>query len=181
MTDIDGSGSEPDVVAASAAELLRVADAVLEGWVVRSVRQRWADYRAAVTAGSVVVEAGSVASAAVAAGDHALDVAAAQAAAEARRDVLPALRGLLERDVEAQWTGPLAILRRTVAYPTAVLRSAGVPPVVRDGFAERNFPDDEYDLTPGSFADIHPDLHEPGLRWGAAKAHTVLRRRKGRA
>ena len=45
-----------------------------------------------------------------------------------------------------------------------------------------SFPDDPYDLTPGSFADVDPSLHEPGLVWGAAKAHVVLarRRREGR-
>jgi hypothetical protein len=39
-----------------------------------------------------------------------------------------------------------------------------------------------YDLTPASFADVDPALHEPGLVWGAAKAHVHLarRRREGR-
>ena len=51
--------------------------------------------------------------------------------------------------------------------------------MVRDRFAEQTFPDDVYDLVPASFADVDPSLHEPGLLWGAAKAHTVLVRRKG--
>jgi hypothetical protein len=54
--------------------------------------------------------------------------------------------------------------------------------VARDEFSLRNFPDDVYDLTPASFADVDPELHEPGLLWGAAKAHVHLarRRREGR-
>jgi hypothetical protein len=58
-----------------------------------------------------------------------------------------------------------------------VLREAGARPVARDAQAQRHFPDDLYDLTPASFADIDPALHEPGLVWGAAKAHVHLRRR----
>jgi hypothetical protein len=42
----------------------------------------------------------------------------------------------------------------------------------------RSFPDDVYDLTPASFADVDPALHEPGLVWGAAKAHVHLARRR---
>jgi putative CocE/NonD family hydrolase len=41
-----------------------------------------------------------------------------------------------------------------------------------------SFPDDAYDLGPASFADIDPSLHEPGLMWGAAKAHVHLARRR---
>ena len=75
-------------------------------------------------------------------------------------------------------TNPLAIVRGAVTHPTAVLLRAGVSPVVRDDFAEANFPDDIYDLSPAAFSDIDDRLHEPGLRWGAAKAHTHLRRRR---
>ena len=59
-----------------------------------------------------------------------------------------------------------------------MLREAGVEPAERDEFATRAFPDDAYDLAPASFADVHPSLHEPGLVWGAAKAHVHLRRRR---
>ena len=104
--------------------------------------------------------------------------AAVEAGQGATESIVPELRGLLELDIDDQSTNPLAILRRAVAFPTAVLRDAGVPPVVRDEFAEANFPDDPYDLTPGAFADIAAELHEPGLRWGAAKAHTHLQRRR---
>ena len=56
--------------------------------------------------------------------------------------------------------------------------NAGVPAVVRDEFAERAFPGDVYDLAIASFADLDTALHEPGLVWGAAKAHVVLARRR---
>jgi hypothetical protein len=51
--------------------------------------------------------------------------------------------------------------------------------VARDEFQIRNFPDDDYDLTPAAFADVDPAHHEPGLVWGAAKAHVHLARRRG--
>ncbi len=57
-----------------------------------------------------------------------------------------------------------------------MLRTAGVPPVVRDTQAEAQFPDDDYDLTPTKFADLDPALHEPSLAWGAAKAFVVKAR-----
>jgi hypothetical protein len=97
---------------------------------------------------------------------------AAQAAGrEAAATVGPRVRALLEADIDQQRTTPLAILRAAaVAYPSAVLQAAGVPPVVRDAAAEELFPDDVYDLVPASFADVAPDLAEPGLYWGAAKA-----------
>ena len=76
----------------------------------------------------------------------------------------------------------IADTHAAVRYPTAVLVGAGVPPVERDEFTERRFPEDVYDLAPATFADLDPSLHEPGLTWGAAKAHVHLarRRREGR-
>lgn len=108
--------------------------------------------------------------------------AARAAGARATAEVGPRVRALLERDVDDQPTGPLALLRTAAAHPTAVLREAGVPPVERDEMAARLHPDDDYDLGPAAFADVHPDLHEAGITWGAAKAHVVLarRRREGR-
>jgi hypothetical protein len=103
---------------------------------------------------------------------------AAAAAERARATVGPRVRTLLELDVDEQATGPLAIVREAVTYPTEVLQAAGVSPVARDDFAERAFPADVYDLAPASFADLSPDLHEPGLMWGAAKAHVVMSRRR---
>jgi hypothetical protein len=96
----------------------------------------------------------------------------------ARAEIGIEVRALLAQDVDDQRANPLAVVRRAVRYPTAVLRTAGVPSVVRDEFDERAFPDDVYALTPASFADVDPSLHEPGLLWGAAKAHAHLMRRR---
>jgi hypothetical protein len=112
------------------------------------------------------------------AGQLDLHEAASVAAEEARRDVGPAVRRLLELDVEAQPTTPLALVRGAVRFPTRVLAGAGVAAVHRDPVAVEAFPADIYDLTPGSLADLDPDLVEAGIVWGAAKAHTVLRRRR---
>ncbi len=102
---------------------------------------------------------------------------AVAAGAAAVSGVVPALRHLLGLDVDDQRASPLELIRAAVAHPTGVLARAGVPPVARDADAARRFPDDVYDLTPGSLAEVHPSLAEPGLTWGAAKAHVILRRR----
>jgi hypothetical protein len=139
-----------------------LADAIenaLPGWVVRSVEGRWRDWKGAAAPPDV------------------LD--AAQAAGErAGREVGSAVRTLLALDVDEQRVNPLAVVRRAVSFPTDVLREAGMPAVVRDEFDERAFPEDVYALTPASFADVDPALHEPGLLWGAAKAHAHLVRRR---
>lgn len=106
------------------------------------------------------------------------DVVVAAAGRRAAADVGPRVRRLLAADIDEQRTGPLALVRHAVAYPASVLSAAGVAPVERDADAVRLFPDDAYDLSPASFAELHPDLRGPGLEWGAAKAH-VHRRRHG--
>lgn len=121
----------------------------LPAWVERSVE------RASSAAGSR---------------DPSLRAAAAEAGRRARDDVAPRVRALLETDIDAQRTTPLALLREAVRYPTDVLRGAGVPPVERDEYVRETFPDDDYDLTPASFADISPQVGELGIVWGAAKA-----------
>jgi hypothetical protein len=128
-------------------------DEALPAWVERSVEQILVAFTGRADA-SVMHEAGV-------------------AGRRARDDLAPRVRALLEADVDAQWTNPLAIVRTAVRYPTEVLRAAGVPPVVRDEQAERQFPDDDYDLTPTRLADIDPRLHEPSLAWGAAKAFVM--------
>jgi hypothetical protein len=143
--------------------LADVVVAALPGWVERSIAERFRAWS----------------------GDEpsdALQAAGRVAAAATVDDLEGPLRELLDEDVDVQRSNPLAVVRRAVVWPTAVLRAAGVPPVVRDAQAERLFPDDDYDLTPASFGDLHPDAHEPGLEWGAAKAHIILsrRRREGR-
>ena len=137
-----------------ATALADAIERVLPDWVVRSVA-RYTD-------------------------DPAVLARASDAGVEARAEVGPAVRALLEADIDDQRSTPLALLRSAVRYPTAVLREAGVPEVARDEFAVRAFPDDVYDLAPASFADVDPSLQEPGLEWGAAKAHTHLTRRRSR-
>jgi hypothetical protein len=138
-----------------------LADAIevsLPGWVERSVEQRLVAWSG--SADAAVIEAARV--------------AGAQAAVEVGAEV----RSLLALDIDEQRTNPLSLLRLAVRYPTAVLRDAGVPPVRRDEFTAQAFPEDVYDLSPATFADVDPSLHEPGLVWGAAKAHVHLARHK---
>lgn len=90
----------------------------------------------------------------------------------------PRIRELLGTDIAEQRTNPLDLIRSAVAYPTDALRRLGAPPVARAEFETSRFPDDTYDLSPASFADVDESLHEPGLVWGAAKAHVHLRRRR---
>ena len=131
-------------------------DGVIYGWVVHSVERVMSAW-----AGHVPAD---------------LRAAAGEVAQQARAEVGPAVRRLLLADVDTQQTTPLALLRAAVRYPTAVLQAAGVPPVERDDFARRAFPDDLYGLAPASFADVDPALAEPGLAWGAAKAFVHKRR-----
>lgn len=145
-----------------AERLATAVEATLPGWVERSVRQRVTQF-AGVADPEVMAQA-------------------AGAGQRAAAEVGPELRRLLAADVDQQWTNPLSLLRRAVRYPTAVLRGAGVPPIVRHAYDERHFPDDEYGLTPLAFADVDPSLHDVGLAWGAAKAmaHLARHRRPGK-
>jgi hypothetical protein len=148
---------------ASAAEdagtaLAAAIERALPGWVERSVVRLATAYH----------------------GEVADDVraAAAEAGRRAAGEVGREVRDLLALDIDAQRMTPLSLLRGAVRYPTAVLKRAGVPPVVRDEAQERLFPDDEYDLAPANFADVSPDLADVGLAWGAAKAFTHRQRRR---
>jgi hypothetical protein len=145
---------DPPELARYATALADAIDRALPGWVVGCVERVMGD----VTP--------DIAGEAEAAGDR------------ARAELMPEVRRLLATDVDRQWTGPLDLLRRAVPYPTAVLRAAGVPPRPRDEVAARLFPDDIYDLAPASFVDLDPELRDAGIEWGAAKAHTVLTRRR---
>ena len=153
---------DPADAAALATYAQVLADAVVDalpGWVERAVAERYRAWRGHESPEGVVAAAKAAGAAAVA-------------------DVETPLRALLAQDVDEQRSNPLAVVRRAVARPTHVLRAAGVPPVVRDAHAQELFPDDVYDLTPGAFADLAPSVHEPGLVWGAAKAHVILSRRR---
>lgn len=140
----------------SGERLARAVEVALPGWVERSVHRRLTEWSGAA--------------------DPDVMAHAREAGRQAAADVGPELRRLLATDVDDQWTNPLSIVRRAVRRPTEVLRSAGVPPVVRDAYDERHFPDDDYGLTPRTFADVDPALHEAGLVWGVAKARAHLAR-----
>jgi hypothetical protein len=162
--NLQDDAQDAAALARHAGALVAAVDAALVGWVERSVEDRWRR----ANGGAPVPDA--------------LRASARAVGQQVRADLVPQLRALLDVDVDEQRTNPLAILRRAVPAVTEVLRSAGVPPLVRDADAERLFPADVYDLTPAAFADLDPSVHEPGLVWGAAKAHVVLarRRREGR-
>ena len=145
-------------LAAYARDLADGIEAALAGWVERSVRRRCAE-------ASVPVDAE-------------LAAAAAEAGQRCREQVAPTLRQLLDQDPDEQTTTPLTVLRAAVRFPTEVLAAAGVPAPARDEFDERAFPEDRYSLAPAAFADLDPALAEPGLMWGAAKAHVHLARRR---
>lgn len=130
--------------------------AALPGWVAQSVERLLVAYRGSA--------------------DPTVMASAREAATAAAADIGDRVGALLAADIDEQQANPLYLLREAVRYPTEVLRSAGVPPVERDRFAEERFPDDDYDLTPASFADIDPDLLPLGLAWGAAKAWEHRRR-----
>lgn len=161
-----GIDANPPDDPADAAALRGYADALAEavvaalpGWVERAVAQRYEAWAGQPASTELLGDAR-------AAGQQAVD------------DVGARVRELLATDVEGQRTNPLAILRSAVRHPADVLTAAGVPPVVRDAQAERLFPDDVYDLGVAAFGDLHPSVHEPGLVWGAAKAHVILARRR---
>jgi hypothetical protein len=150
---------------ADAAALARYATALADGieqaipgWIERSVRRVLADQGIAV--------------------DDVVTARIADAGRAAREDGGRRVRALLSTDIDARTGNPLAVLRSLVPHATAVLEAAGAHPVARDEFGVRSFPDDVYDLSPASFADVDPALHEPGLLWGAAKAHVHLARRR---
>jgi len=102
----------------------------------------------------------------------------AGAAASAR--VTARLRELFSSDAAAQTSTPLEVVRTAYREPTAVLVRAGIPPVERDAFEERAWPDDRYGLVPHSLGDLgDADLAPMLLAWGMAKA-AVLRARAER-
>ena len=102
-------------------------------------------------------------------------IAGRQAAVE----VSGPLRAMLRCDIDEQRTTPLALVRPLVAFATEVLRRAGVPPVVRDEFQIRRFPDDVYGLTPASLAVLDDRVGDLAITWGAAKAMAHRRRHQG--
>lgn len=150
--------ADDDALAAHAAALADAIEAALPAWVERSVTRLAGAFHEVAT--------------------DEVKAAAAEAGRRAAAEVGVEVRALLATDVDEQRANPLALLRSAVRYPAAVLRDAGVPPVARSPFDEQAFPDDIYGLSPATWSDIDPSLYEPGIVWGAAKAHVVLSRRR---
>ncbi len=91
---------------------------------------------------------------------------------------MPEIRRVLRADVDTGAGSPLAALRNAVGPMTDLLDRWGAARPPRDEFLERQFPGDPYQLGPAAFSDVDEALHEPGLVWGAARAHVHLRRRR---
>lgn len=171
---------EADAVEPHARALADAIEGALAGWVLRCVRD------AAVAAGAdpAQFDPAQFDPATVASGPESnpgdlagLAVRARQAGEQARRDIAPRVRQLLEQDIDSQPANPLQVLRGAVRYPTEVLIEAGISPPQRDADQQRLLPEDPYDLAPARFADIDPALADLGIAWGAAKAYEHLRRR----
>jgi hypothetical protein len=93
--------------------------------------------------------------------------------------VVGELRAMFALDPAEQRSTPLAIVRQAYREPTAVLGSLGIPPVERDEFDERAWPDDTYGLVVRGLGDLGDDELAPlQMAWGLAKAK-VLRARYG--
>ena len=84
--------------------------------------------------------------------------------------VAPRLAALLAADVDGQRGTPLTILREAHLPLTEMLLSRGVAPGPRDPADIAAQPDDVFALTPRAFADLGPEVHDAGLRWGVTKA-----------
>jgi hypothetical protein len=101
-----------------------------------------------------------------------------EAGTAASRRIVDQLRALFAVDPTQQQVTPLEIVRSVYREPTALLAAAGVPPIVRDEFDERAWPDDVYGLVPRTIGDLgDPELAPLHLAWGMAKA-TVIRARR---
>ncbi len=102
----------------------------------------------------------------------------AEAGVAATARIVTELRALFAVDPAQQQATPLEVVRTAYREPTSVLATAGVPPIVRDEFDERAWPDDVYGLVPRTLGDLgDPELAPLHLAWGMAKA-TVIRARR---
>jgi hypothetical protein len=147
---VSGEEGDDEALARYADELAAAIDAALGPWIVGFVEAR-AQGRA----------------------DAARDVAEG-----VRRELMPEVRSLLATDIDRQRATPLQLLRRAGGPVAGLLADAGVPVPPSDEVARELDPDDRYDLGPAAYADLGPEVGEAGLRWGAAKAHVHLRRRR---
>lgn len=144
------------------AELIAVIDAATHEWLVRCVMKMYVQQL-----GTPRLEV-----------EEKLVVAAQLAAEQGRAYIASELSSELGKDVDEQRVNPLQVLRNAVVFPTRVLLEFSVPPVVRDEMDARMMPDDVFGLSPAHWNDVHESLLEPGVIWGAAKAHKVLQRRR---
>jgi hypothetical protein len=107
--------------------------------------------------------------------------AARTAGVQASERIAAELEALFALDPDDQRWTPFQVIRTVHRDLTPVLREAGVPPVVRDEFAERALPDDDYGLAPDTLADFGDDDLAPlHLAWGVAKATVHKARRATR-
>jgi hypothetical protein len=145
------------MMAEGAARLLDGVDRLGAAWVERVVRERLDQW------GGLDAEAR----------DAALG-AAREAGARAASRVCSALRELVALDPAVQRATPLEILRTLRAEATTVLRAAGVPPIERDAYEERAFPDDVYGIVLRTPADLGDDeLGGALLAWGLGKTKVL--------
>lgn len=143
-------------------DLIAVIDAATHEWLVRCVMKTYVQQL-----GTPRLEV-----------EEKLVVAAQLAAEQGRAYIASELSSELGKDVDEQRVNPLQVLRNAVVFPTRVLREFSVPPVMRDEMDARMMPDDVFGLSPAHWNDVHESLLEPGVIWGAAKAHKVLQRRR---
>ena len=103
-----------------------------------------------------------------------LDARATAAGLAAATRVAGELRTFFATPVMEQRTTPLEIVRSAARDVTEVLAEVGIPPVERDAFDERAFPDDLYGVTPASLSDLGDESLGPWqLAWGLAKARVL--------
>jgi hypothetical protein len=160
------------------AELADRVARVVPAWVARCVVTVFDAWCAAGAGAAAAAGAGAASGAGTSPGRDAVLAEADAAGRRAGEAIGTQLGALLVSDVDAQRSTPLEAVRAAVAYPTEVLRAAGVAPVERDAFTTERFPDDDYGLTPASLTAVDPSLGELSVRWGAAKAAAHRRRHR---
>ena len=108
-----------------------------------------------------------------------LDAATDTVASTTTERVAAELHALLAADAVDQRATPLQVVRTAYREPTELLASFAIPPVERDAFDERAWPDDRYAMVPHTLGDLgDPELAPLLLVWGMAKT-AVLRGQAG--
>jgi hypothetical protein len=102
----------------------------------------------------------------------------AQVASDLAAALSPQLERVLTADVDGGSGSPLAVVRSGTGTLNDLLDELGIPRPARDDFSVSRFPEDRHDVGPAAFVDIDESVHEPGIMWGAARAHVHLRRRR---